>query len=183
MKFVPLSEMEAFDAESGELNVVVETPRGSRNKYTYVAGHDLFELSKALPAGSSFPYDFGFIPSTRGDDGDPLDVLLLMEAPAYPGVLVRARLIGVIEAEQTEEGKTVHNDRLIAVPSKSQSYAAVKELPDLYEAVISEIEHFFVSYNAAAGKSFKVTGNGTAARALSLVKDGMKRYKKEKKGG
>ena len=84
--------------------VVIETPKGSPNKLTFEPRYGTFVLKGVLPAGAVFPFDFGFVPSTRADDGDPLDVLVLMDAPVYPGCIVPSRLIGVIEAEQTEEG-------------------------------------------------------------------------------
>src|SRR5581483_108272 len=111
----PVNELPAVDPDSGRVNVVVDTPQGSRNKYKFDEQHGQWRLSKILPQGMSFPYDFGFIPSTRGEDGDPLDVLLFADEPTFPGCVVPARLIGVLEAEQTEGGKTVRNDRLVAV--------------------------------------------------------------------
>src|SRR5215211_5913119 len=84
------------------VNVVIETPQGRRSKFTYNEKLKIFELSKVLPAGMVFPYDFGFVPNTEGEDGDPLDVLVLMDEPVFTGCLVQARLIGVIEGEQTE---------------------------------------------------------------------------------
>src|SRR6185295_2715875 len=102
--------LDAFDEVTGDLNVVVETPKGSRNKFKFDEEHGLYKLSGVLPAGMAFPYDFGFIPSTRGEDGDPVDVLLLMDEPAFAGCLVASRLIGVIEVEQTEKGETMRND-------------------------------------------------------------------------
>src|SRR3982750_1608163 len=108
--------LKPFEDGGENLNVVIETPKGSRNKYNFDGSLGLFKLGGVLPAGHSFPYDFGFIPQTTGGDGDPLDVLVLMDEPAFPGCLIRSRLIGVIEAEQTEHnGETTRNDRLIAV--------------------------------------------------------------------
>ena len=99
-------------AEPGVTNIVIEVPKGSRNKYVYDDALGLFRLKKILPAGAVFPFDFGFIPSTIGGDGDPLDVLVLMDEPAFPGCLVPARIVGVIEADQTERDGTIHrNDR------------------------------------------------------------------------
>src|SRR5690242_6477172 len=106
----------AFAAESGDLNVVIETPKGSRSKFSYDEDTGLFTLSKLLPAGMAFPFSFGFVPSTRGGDGDPLDVLLVFDEPLFPGLLVAARLIGAIRARQSEDGKMKRNDRLLAVP-------------------------------------------------------------------
>src|SRR5579883_3227064 len=98
MKIPALSELPTYDPETGDLNAIIETPKGHRNKYKYDEENRLFKLSKALPAGASFPYDFGFIPSTLGEDGDPVDILVLLAEPAYQGNLVTARLIGAIEA-------------------------------------------------------------------------------------
>jgi inorganic pyrophosphatase len=159
-----------FDAESGDLNVIIETPKGSRNKYTWEADLGLFKLGGVLTAGHSFPYDFGFIPNTKGGDGDPLDVLVLMDEAAFTGCLIRARLIGVIEAEQTErDGETMRNDRLIAVSSDSHTHEDIKSINDLNQTYIDEIEHFFASYNDARGKTFKPIGRFAAARAKQLV--------------
>src|SRR6185295_6553872 len=92
----------AFDSDSKLLNAIIETPKGSRNKFSYDQKHGLFVLGGVLPLGAVFPFDFGYIPGTLGGDSDPLDVLVLMDEPAFTGCLVPARLIGVIEANQTE---------------------------------------------------------------------------------
>jgi inorganic pyrophosphatase len=162
--------IEPFDTQTHELNVIVETPRDSRNKYALNEQLGIFELKGVLTAGHSFPYDFGYIPQTRGGDDDPLDVLVLMEEPAFAGCLVKCRLIGGIKAEETEDGKTNRNDRLIAVASKSILHADVKKLSDLNKPVVEQIEHFFVSYNEAKGKRFDVLGHFTPAEARKLVK-------------
>src|SRR5579864_1938581 len=104
------------DEEDGIIVVVVETPKGSRNKYAYDPQEHVFELKKVLPAGMAFPYDFGFVPSTQGGDGDPLDVLVLMDEPAFPGCKLTTRVIGVIEGEQGD-GERERNDRVVAVES------------------------------------------------------------------
>src|SRR5436305_10642632 len=98
----PFDKLSAEGTTDGLVQVVIETPRGSRNKYKYDEERHLFRLNNVLPAGSSFPYDFGYIPGTKADDGDPLDVLVLMDQPAFTGCLIEARIIGVLEAEQTE---------------------------------------------------------------------------------
>jgi len=102
----PMIALEPLDEESGTLNVIIDTPKGSRNKFKYDERSEIFKLGGALPLGAVFPFDFGYIPSTRAEDGDPLDVLILMDEPAFTGCLVQAKLIGVIEAEQTEAGET-----------------------------------------------------------------------------
>jgi inorganic pyrophosphatase len=149
------------------LIVVIETPKGSPNKLAFEPRLGTFMLKGVLPAGAVFPFDFGFIPSTRGGDGDPLDVLVLMDAPAFPGCVVPARLIGVLEAEQTEDGRTERNDRLLAVAAMSATHRSIRELNDLNQDLLAQIEHFFVSYNAAKGKRFEVkrrSGKRRAAR-------------------
>jgi inorganic pyrophosphatase len=174
----PFDKLSPFQEDSGDLNVVIETPKGKRSKYNYDEESGLFRLGGVLAAGHSFPFDFGFIPQTLGGDGDPLDVLILMDEPAFTGCLVHARLIGVIEAEQTErDGKTERNDRLIAVASESHAYADVKSLDDLNGNLVDEIEHFFISYNEAKGKKFKPLGQFNAARAKKIVEDGIKTKK------
>jgi len=180
MKTIPLSELETVDDDSGDLNVIIETPRGSRNKLKYDPKNDLFLLNKVLPAGAVFPHDFGFFPSTAGQDGDPLDVLVLMEEPIFPGNLVRVRLIGVIEAEQTEKGETIRNDRLIAVAAECQDWRNVRELDDLNANLVAEIEHFFVSYNEMAARKFKPIGRPGSKRARKLLDEGMQRFKEQK---
>src|SRR5215216_4797853 len=97
-----LDHLDPFDEDGTDLHVIIETPKGSRNKFNYDGARALFKLGGVLPAGAVFPFDFGFVPSTVGGDGDPLDVLVLMDEPAFAGCLVRTRLVGVVEAEQTE---------------------------------------------------------------------------------
>src|SRR5919205_292634 len=116
-----LETLPAFD-QDGNLRVIVETPKGSRNKFKYEPDLGLFRLSGVLPLGTTFPFDFGFVPCTSAPDGDPLDVLVLMDEPAFAGCLLTARLIGVIEADQTEDGQTVRNDRLIGVAEASRDH-------------------------------------------------------------
>jgi inorganic pyrophosphatase len=161
------------------LNVIVDTPKESRNKYAFDEKLGLFVLKGVLTVGHYFPYDFGFIPNTLGGDGDPLDVLVLMDEPAFVGCLVPARLIGVIQAEQTEiDGKTERNDRLIAVAANSRIHEDVKSINDLNETLVDEIEHFFVSYNEAKGKKFNPLGRFAAQKAKDLVEEGIKNAKK-----
>jgi inorganic pyrophosphatase len=139
----------------GLINVVVDTPRGSRNKFKWDDEAQCFRLGRILPAGASFPYDFGSIPQTLAEDGDALDVLLIAEAPCFTGCLVTARLIGAICAKQTEKGKTIRNDRLLAVPVTRANPAEITDLRELPAARLDEIEHFFVSYNRAHGRRYE----------------------------
>ncbi|HEX8888795.1 MAG TPA: inorganic diphosphatase [Pyrinomonadaceae bacterium] len=177
-----LFDIKAYSSNDKELNVLIETPKGSRNKFNYDEEHRLFKLGGVLPAGAVFPFDFGFIPSTLGGDGDPLDVLLLMDEPAFPGCLVAARLVAVIEALQTErDGETIRNDRLIAVASESRTHKTVRTLADLNDVLMDEVEHFFISYNQIKGKEFAPQGRHGPIKAAKLVEEGIRRFKRKKR--
>jgi inorganic pyrophosphatase len=169
----PFLHLPAFLADGELCNVVIETPKGSRNKYDYDPEVGLFRLGGVLPLGAVFPFDFGFVPSTLGGDDDPLDVLVLMDEPAFTGCLVSVRLIGVIEAEQTEDGQTTRNDRLIAVAANSRNHHDLHSLQDISANRIDEIEHFFVSYNVSKGKHFTPLGRSGCDRARQIVQTGL----------
>jgi inorganic pyrophosphatase len=154
--------------------VIIETPKASRNKYGYDPEQGIFTLRKVLPEGMVFPYDFGFLPRTLAADGDPIDVLLLMDVPAFPGCLVPSRVIGVMEGEQLDGKKKVRNDRLIAVAELSHAYKDWKKLKDLPDHFITELEAFFVNYHGLEGKKYKLLGCKEAKTALDLVKKSQK---------
>ncbi len=162
-------DLNALDEVSGYANAIIDTPKGSRNKFKYDEKNSLFKLGGALPLGAVFPFDFGYIPSTKAADGDPLDILILMDDPAFVGCLVPAKLIGVIEAEQTEGKKTTRNDRLIAVAADSRNHSHIRFLGDLNDNLIHEIERFFISYNETKGKKFEILGRFGPERALTLI--------------
>jgi len=152
-----LSLLQPRDARTGLVHVVVDTTRGSRNKLKYDEDLGCFKLSRILPVGHVFPYDFGSVPGTRAADGDALDVLVLLDAPTFPGCLVTVRLIGGLAARQTQGRKTIRNDRLIGAPQTPTQEAAFQHLDELGLACLDELEHFFVSYNAAQGRKFEPT--------------------------
>jgi len=158
-----------FDEDSGHVNAIIDTPKGSRNKFKYDEKIGLFRLGGTLPLGAIFPFDFGYIPGTKGGDGDPLDILILMDDPAFVGCLVLAKLIGVIEAEQTENDQTTRNDRLIGVAADSRNHSDVRFLGDLNDNLVHEIEQFFVSYNRTKGKKFELLGRSGPERARELI--------------
>jgi len=156
--------------EKGRLRVVLETPRGSRHKLKYLPSDDTFELSSSLPAGMSMPFDFGFVPRTRAADGDPLDVLVLMDAPAYPGVVASVRLLGVIEAEQSDgKGKPYRNDRLIAVAEGSSEHGHLRRLSQIDDSLLTQIESFFETYDRLKGKTFRPIARRGAHVAQRLL--------------
>lgn len=165
-----------FAEKKGLINVIVETPKGSRNKYAYDEQSGLLTLKKVLPCGMVFPFDFGCIPGTKGDDGDPLDVLVLMEEPVCGLCLVQAHLIGVIEAQQTEEGKKERNDRLVAVAANGNQPTEDQSLKKVSSQTLKEIERFFVSYNELQGKKFKILNYRGPKVAMDLLKKGARKY-------
>jgi inorganic pyrophosphatase len=165
------TRLNPFDGKNpGVVLAVIETPGGSRNKFKYDEKLGFYSLSGVLPEGMVFPHAFGFVPGTRAADGDPEDILILMDEPTFTGCVVPTRLIGVMEAEQTEEGKTERNDRLIAVAAHSRDYSEVKGLGDLNSNMLKEIEQFFITYNKEKGKKFKVLRMRGPGQALKMAK-------------
>jgi inorganic pyrophosphatase len=165
-----------FDKQDKSVvRAVIETPKHSRNKYKFEPALASFTLSKVLPEGMTFPYDFGFVPSTESDDGDPIDVLLLMDEPAFPGCVIESRLIGVIEAEQIEDGKTTRNDRLVAVAVENHEYSDLETLNDVSKPLIKDIEEFFVNYHRVRGSQFKVVGTRGPKQAHRLLDKAIRR--------
>ncbi|MBK0401457.1 inorganic diphosphatase [Adhaeribacter sp. BT258] len=161
----------ALAESSGLAHVIIDTPKGSRNKFKFDEEKGLFKLKHVLPEGMVFPYDFGFIPNTLTEDGDPLDVLVLLDAPTFAGCLVETRIIGVLEAEQTgKDGKPQLNDRLIGVFAESEPHAHMQELRDLPRPMIKQIEHFFRSYNQMRDIEFNVLSHAGAKKALQLIR-------------
>ena len=155
--------------KSKTIDVVIETPRGCRNKYAYDKKSKTFRLKKILPAGAVFPFDFGFIPDTKGEDGDPLDVLIIMDEPTFPGCVVECKIIGVLKAMQSKNNDMIQNDRLVAVPAESHMYKNLDTIQDLNKNILSEIEHFFISYNKQEGKEFKPEGWAANNEAMKLI--------------
>src|SRR5437763_348499 len=173
-----IKRMGAFDGEKKCVNIVIETPKGSRVKYGYDEKSGILELKKALPEGMIFPFNFGFIPGTKADDGDPMDVLVVNQEPLIPGCLVKARLMAIIGAEQKErDGQKIRNDRLVAMAIGKQTPTFMESL-ELDKKTLKEIEYFFVSYNKLADKEFKVLGRGGEKKALAAVRKCEKKKKK-----
>jgi inorganic pyrophosphatase len=169
--------------EEDELLVVVETPKGTPNKMKWDPELGGFRLSKVLPAGMSFPFDFGFVPDTRAPDGDPLDVLVLLDAPVWPGSLVSTRLLGVIEAEQREEGGLTRNDRLVAVASQARTWDGVRHIRDLDPTLLEQIEAFFTDYNRVQGREFRALGRWGPRRARKAIEATASRRQGGRRGG
>jgi inorganic pyrophosphatase len=155
---------------NGTLRVVVETPRGSRHKYAWSEELRAFEHKATLGSGLVWPYDYGFIPRTRGGDGDPLDVLVLMDEPAFPGCILHVRIIGGFEVQKNG----VTNDRYVAclLPSReiSLSTDGYETLRDLPKPLLEQMENFLTTYSEQRGNEVRVTGRMQASKALARIK-------------
>jgi inorganic pyrophosphatase len=159
-----------FIENTENINAIIETPKGSRNKYVFDETTEFFKLKKALPAGMIFPYDFGFIPSSIAEDGDPMDILVLTDAPTYPGCLVECMVLGVIKVEQKKKGEKVRNDRVVAVQLDSRQYSSATNLDELPDGLVKEIVHFFAAYNNVSDDLFIHLGNDGPAKAIELIR-------------
>jgi inorganic pyrophosphatase len=178
-----LARLPAMDLKSGNLNGVIDTPKNSRNKYKFDDNSGQWRLSKILPQGMSFPSNFGFVPSTQAEDGDPVDVLVFADEPCFPGCVVPARLIGVLEAEQTQDGKTVRNERLIAVVETPSNPAEFSNLEDVNQQQLEEIEHFFVAYNEVEGRHFKPLARKGPEDAQKVLQATLKTFRPKRGQG
>src|SRR5438477_8549906 len=150
------------------IEVIIETPKGSRNKIKFEPSRQRFKLSKVMPQGMIFPFDFGFVPSTKAEDGDPLDVLVLTEEPIFPGCLVECTIVGAIEAEQKDKGHENRNDRLIAIAEQSLLYSEIKSLHELDPKLVDQIEAFFVNYQKLRRVEVTILGRAGPEKALQL---------------
>lgn len=169
-----------LDKKQVHCRAIVETPKGRRNKFDYDSKVEAFTLGGLLAEGLSFPYDFGFVPSTLAADGDPVDVMILMDEPAHVGCVLDVRIIGVIEAEQVEDDKTISNHRLVGVAIHSYAHEHIRSISDVSKSILDQVQEFFISYNKSRGKKFKVLGVHGPKRALKLIEDGVKAYDKKK---
>lgn len=162
-----------LDEQARTCRAVVECPKGGRAKYAYDPQAQAFALKRMLPAGMAFPLDFGFVPSTLAQDGDPLDILVLNDEPAAVGTMLTARLIGVIEGEQTEEGRTFRNDRVLAVAQASHLFEKLRGADDLPERFRRNLSEFWVNYAALRGVTFKVLGVKGPEAAVRAVREAL----------
>jgi inorganic pyrophosphatase len=128
----------------GAFHVVVESPRGASVKWKFDPALNALSISRPLPLGLTYPYDWGFVPSTRAPDGDPLDALVLWEQPGFPGAVLPCRVIGALKVEQNKKGGgRERNDRLIAIPLASQRQAGLNDVAALATREREELEAFF----------------------------------------
>ena len=154
--------------ETPDVTIVIETPKESRLKLKFDRTTGLYKVDRVLPKGQRFPFNFGFIPQTEAPDGDPTDVLLVIDEILFPGCCLDCRLLGVVRAEQTEKGETYRNDRILAVSIKDSD--APRSLDELERNFIGNVERFFASYHEVEGNHFKVLGVGNKEEALKLIR-------------
>jgi inorganic pyrophosphatase len=163
--------------EDGDVHAVVETPRGSAAKLEYDPELKTFVLSKSLMLGLTYPYDWGFVPSTKGEDGDPLDVLIIHDVATCPGLVLQCKIIGVLEVLQKEKGRTIRNDRLIAVPRYSHREKSDHDARNLPKQVRQEIEKFFIATDELDDKKLKFLAWKGPNTGEKLIATAAKKFK------
>ncbi len=167
------------DIEPGEhlpeiVNVIVEIPKGSQNKYEYDKDRNILRLDRVLFSPLHYPGDYGLIPRTLAEDGDPLDALVLVSNPTYPGVLIQARPIGLLR--MIDSG--INDDKILCVARDDPRYAGYKGMTDMEEHVLKEIAHFFQVYKQLEGKSVEVIGWKDADEAKQIILQAIDNYSK-----
>lgn len=167
------------DIETGSdipeiINVVVEIPKGSQNKYEYDKKHNMMKLDRVLFSPFHYPGDYGIIPQTLSDDGDPLDALVLVTNPTYPGILIECRPIGLLKLK--DQGSS--DDKIVCVSIHDPRYLNTKDVTDMGEHQLKEMAHFFQVYKDLEGKKVEVLGWGSADTAKAVIIDAVKNYKK-----
>lgn len=143
---------------NGEVRMIVETPRGAPVKLKYDAKLEVFTISRSLPLGVTYPFDWGFIPGTKGQDGDPVDALAIHDASTFPGVLLSCRLLGMIELKQKSENGWEDNPRYILMPSWHDRLGEFEKAAELPDRLKKEIEKFFLSADFFTHKHPRIGG-------------------------
>jgi inorganic pyrophosphatase len=164
--------------EDGDVRVVIETPRGSRAKLAYDPKLETFTLSKSLLVGLTYPHDWGFVPSTKADDGDPIDIMVVHDAATFPGLVLTCRVIGILQIEQKSKNKSERNDRLFGVPRRSHSEQALHDVRDLSKPVQEELEKFFIATDELEDKRLEIIGWKGPKMALKAIKEAGKSFGK-----
>ena len=159
--------------ESGLVNVLIEIPAGSKNKYEFDKDLNAFALDRVLYSSVQYPYDYGFIPNTLADDGDPLDGMVLMDQPTFPGCVIAARPIGMLEMIDGGD----RDEKILCVPDKDPRYADVKTLSDVAQHRLDEIAEFFRSYKNLENKVTEILGWKGVADVTPLVEKCVAAYK------
>ena len=154
------------------VRMIVEIPQNSANKYEYDGELGLFRLDRALYSPLHYPGDYGFIPGTLADDNDPLDVLVLVQQPSYPGVMIEVRPVGVLNMVDSDE----KDQKILAVPNRNPRYDQIHTMDQIFAHVRREIEHFFSIYKELEGKVTTMDGWGGPREARKCIQDCRQRY-------
>ena len=165
--------------EDGDVHVVVETPRGSRAKFAYDPKLETFALTKSLLTGLTYPHDWGFVPSTKAEDGDPLDIMVIHDAATFPGLVLTCRVIGILQIRQNSKGKAERNDRLFAVPRRSHAERGLRDVRELSKPFREELEKFFIATDELEDKKLDIIGWKGPKVALKAIKDAAKSFAKK----
>jgi len=152
--------------------MIVEIPKNSGNKYEYDGKLGVFRLDRALYSPMHYPGDYGFIPGTRADDGDPLDVLALVEEPSFPGCLIEVRPVGILNMVDND----LADQKIVAVPNRNPRYDEVHTMDQIFPHVRREIEHFFAIYKELEGKRTKMLGWGRPMESREVIVKSRKSY-------
>jgi len=160
------------DRAPAEINTVIEIPRGQTNKYEYDKQLNVFRLDRNLYSPVHYPGDYGFVPSTLSDDGDPLDVLVLVDAPSFTGCVMTVRPIGVLK--MIDQGS--EDEKILAVGLNNPVFKEIKDYTELYPHLLREIEHFFTVYKELEAKATRIQGWYDAAKAREIVTECEERY-------
>jgi inorganic pyrophosphatase len=157
------------------INVIIECPKGTKNKYEIDKPTGLIKLDRAMKTSQDYPFDYGFVPQTLWEDGDALDVIVLTTYPLAPGILVEARPVGLVKMIDCGEG----DDKIISVPDTDPRWNEVKDLKDINPYTLKEIKHFFETYKSIDGKKVEIKGFKGKKEALAAVKKGLSLYTKK----
>lgn len=160
------------DGAPDEVNAVIEIPRGQTNKYEYDKQLHVFRLDRNLYSPVHYPGDYGFIPSTLSDDGDPLDVLVLVDAPSFTGCLMTVRPVGMLK--MVDQGR--EDEKILAVGTSNPIFKDVRDYSGLYPHLLREIEHFFSIYKELEAKTTRIIGWSDAEQARGIVRESQARY-------
>ena len=164
-----IDRLPTFD-EDGNLHVVVESPRGSTLKYEYDPERGAFAVGRSLPVGIAYPFDWGFVPGTLAEDGDPVDAMVLHDRATYPGVLLKCRVIGVVDLVEKEDGAKQKNPRIIVTPAWEGSLSPWTDARKLPAPMRRELESFFLHVTFFTGKRVRITGWRGRNAALKEVR-------------
>lgn len=154
------------------ITVIIETPRNTQGKYVFDPMNQCYKLKKILPLGMSFPYDFGMIENTIAEDGDPADAMVITECITYPGVRLTCRIIGSLQAKQSEQGISVRNDRYFVVPTDSVLFEHITEIRDFSKQHNQQLQDFFINYLKAENKkltSIRYMNSSNATKTLQKL--------------